>query len=332
MKIHTLPINALDDPTGAVRDTPGDVVDLAQSIRSTGVIHPVHVVARPAKRYEIVVGHRRVAAARAAGHTDIPCVVHRTLDEQQRVILMLAENVQRADISPIEEARAYQRLRDLGMTQKKIAAEVGSNQPHISKRLALLDLPAADQDAIHRGDVGPATAYEQTRKKRQLDDYLPSLEDPIDVATLGPNVRAGLAADAADGDPWAAAVLDGAQVQGIHQLAKARMRRLARTEVLGDDGRVTKKSLLASNVLRDPDTGAWMGRVLVLLPHMPAGAIREWRRRLYRQIDALQRAVSMANRLLAVMEKQPRAKTPADAARREGTSIDVLLNPEADVA
>lgn len=61
-------------------------------------------------------------------------------------------------------------------------------------------------------------------------------------------------------------------------------------------------------------------------------AVREWRRRLYRQIDALQRAVSMANRLLAVMEKQPRAKTPADAARREGTSIDVLLNPEANVA
>lgn len=327
MKIVTLPLDQLVDNDVPLRDATGDVVDLAQSIKHTGVLHPVHVERVGPGQHSIVTGHRRVAAARAAGHREILCAVHPRLTERDRVLLMLVENVQRAELSPIEEAQGYQRLHDDGMTQRQIGALVGRHQSHISKRLALLTLPDDEQATLHRGEAPVHDAHPRKRP-HPLADILPDLAEPVDVSTLGQTMRDRLLAAAADGDTWAADVLDRAQIAGCHQMAKAVLRREAQAQYLDDDGQRTTKSLLASSVARDPDTGAWLGRVLALLPQMPADEIKEWRRKQHREVEARNRAIRMASRLLGIMAKHPRAKTPADAAKREGTTVDEILNPD----
>jgi ParB/RepB/Spo0J family partition protein len=309
----------------SLRDETGDVVDLAQSIRTTGVLHPIHVERHGHGTWQVIAGQRRLAAARAAGHRDIPCVVHRGLDDRARVMLMLAENVQRADLSPIEEAEGYQRLHAVGMTQVEIARQVGRHQSHISKRLALLDLPGEDQAAIHRGDIPVWGAHP---RKRITAFLAADGAEPIDSSTLGATLRDRLLAAAEAGDTYAADVLERALVQGCHQLAKYALRREAMAPFVDDDGVSVTKSLLVSSVVHDPETGAWLGRVLTTLPQMPADAIKDWIRRQHREVKARNQTIRLAHRLLAVMAQHPRAKTPADAARMHGTSIDELLNPD----
>jgi ParB family chromosome partitioning protein len=132
--------------------------ELAQSIRDRGIIQPL--VVRPAGNdsYEIVAGERRWRAAQRAGLHDVPVVVVE-VDDREAFQLAIIENVQRADLNPIEEANAYQRLAtEFDYSQEEVAKTVGKSRPHVANTLRLLKLTRPVQELIttNKLDAGHA--------------------------------------------------------------------------------------------------------------------------------------------------------------------------------
>ncbi|MDP9141741.1 MAG: ParB/RepB/Spo0J family partition protein [Pseudomonadota bacterium] len=126
---------------------------LAESIRSQGVVQPI--VARPAgaNRYEIVAGERRWRAAKLAGLKTVPVVV-RVLDERTSMAVALVENIQRADLNPLEEAEALNKLiKECGLTHEKAAAAVGRSRAHISNLLRVMELNEDVQTLLRNGHL-----------------------------------------------------------------------------------------------------------------------------------------------------------------------------------
>ncbi|HWK63874.1 MAG TPA: ParB/RepB/Spo0J family partition protein [Rhizobiaceae bacterium] len=136
-----------------------DLADLAQSIAEHGVVQPV--VVRPAAesgRYEIIAGERRWRAAQRAGLTEIPIIIR---DVNDRVALELAiiENVQRADLNPLEEALGYQQLIDEhSYTQADLGQVIGKSRSHVANTLRLLKLPDAVRDMLVDGSLSAGHA------------------------------------------------------------------------------------------------------------------------------------------------------------------------------
>lgn len=115
--------------------------ELAESIKQTGVFQPVILRQSTVKGYELIAGERRVRASRIAGKTTIPAIV-RNLDEEQMIEIAVVENLQREDLSPLEEAEAYNILMDkLDLTQAQVAERIGKSRPYIANYLRLLSLP-----------------------------------------------------------------------------------------------------------------------------------------------------------------------------------------------
>lgn len=126
------------------------IEDLAASIREVGIVQPV-ILRRAGIRYQIVAGERRWRAARQAGLKSIPAVV-RSLTDQEAMELALIENIQRQDLNPIEEARAYQALMNArGMTQEEVAVRVGKSRPVVANALRLLSLDEEVQRLVEEG-------------------------------------------------------------------------------------------------------------------------------------------------------------------------------------
>ena len=125
---------------------------LAESMRTVGVAQPVLV--RPqGDGYELIVGERRWRAAQLLGMETIPAIV-RDIADAQALELSLIENLQREDLNPIEEAMAYQQaLKELRLTQEKVAARVGKDRSTVANALRLLKLPKAIQRAFERLEV-----------------------------------------------------------------------------------------------------------------------------------------------------------------------------------
>lgn len=125
--------------------------ELAQSIRKTGILQPV-LVTRSGDRFRILAGERRARAARAAGLKEIPVLVREGLAERDHLLLALVENLQRRDLTPLEEAGAYKHLReDFGLTQEEIAERVGKDRATVANTLRLLKLPAEVRKALEEG-------------------------------------------------------------------------------------------------------------------------------------------------------------------------------------
>ncbi|MCU9593863.1 ParB/RepB/Spo0J family partition protein [Caldibacillus thermolactis] len=126
--------------------------ELKQSIIEHGILQPL-IVRKSLKGYEIVVGERRFRAAKAANMKTIPVVI-RKMDDQQMMELAVLENLQREDLTPIEEAAAYQMLMDrLHITQEELAKRLGKSRPHIANHVRLLTLPAEIQQYISDGKI-----------------------------------------------------------------------------------------------------------------------------------------------------------------------------------
>ena len=125
--------------------------ELADSIRTSGVVQPV--VLRPAAngRFQLVAGERRWLASKRAGRTSIPAVV-RQISNEQAMEITIIENLQREDLNPVEQARAFERLsREFGMTQEQIAGRTGKDRASIANFIRLLKLPEAVQEAMESG-------------------------------------------------------------------------------------------------------------------------------------------------------------------------------------
>jgi ParB family transcriptional regulator, chromosome partitioning protein len=143
--------------------------ELKESILQHGILQPL-IVRKSIKGYEIVVGERRYRAAKEAKLKTVPAVV-RDLTEQQMMEFALLENLQREDLTPIEEARAYQALIDhLNITQEELAKRLGKSRPHIANHIRLLSLPKDVQQLITDGilSMGHGRALLGLKKKGKL--------------------------------------------------------------------------------------------------------------------------------------------------------------------
>lgn len=193
--LRTVPIEALSPGPEQPRKRfdPERLAELARSIETQGIIQPIvvsPVVTAPGqpRRYVIVAGERRWRAAQQAGLHEVPVVV-REVDDEERLELALVENIQRADLNPIEEARAYSQLLQLrGWTQDEMATRVGKDRSTIANALRLLRLPEKVQEMVREGQLSMGHAR-----------TLLGLEQESDIVTLAREVvRVGLSVRATE--------------------------------------------------------------------------------------------------------------------------------------
>lgn len=128
------------------------IQELSVSIQQNGLLQPI--VVRPFEgKYQIVVGERRYRACKLASLEEIPCIVQ-DYNEQQTATAAVVENIQRENLSPIEEALAYRQLLDTqNLTQEQLAEKLGKKQSTVANKLRLLNLPITVQEAVRRKDI-----------------------------------------------------------------------------------------------------------------------------------------------------------------------------------
>ncbi len=132
--------------------------ELSDSIKQSGVLQPIVLRASSVTGYEIVAGERRVRASKLAGKTTIPAIV-RQLSEEEMIELAILENLQREDLTALEEAEAYSMMMDkLDLTQSEVAERLGKSRPHITNSLRLLKLPDQVKDMLNQDKISMGIA------------------------------------------------------------------------------------------------------------------------------------------------------------------------------
>lgn len=132
------------------------VAELASSVAEKGVLQPI--LARPVEDgFEIVAGERRFRAARKAGLSSVPVVV-RDMSDRETLEVAIVENLQREDLTPVEEARAFERLGTFGMDQAEVAKAVGKSRSAVANTLRLLKLPPEALEALEAGEISAGHA------------------------------------------------------------------------------------------------------------------------------------------------------------------------------
>jgi len=128
------------------------LVELSESIKEHGVLQPI-IVRKKGELYEIVVGERRFRSSKIAGLSEIPAVI-RGFSDQQMMEIAILENLQREDLTPIEEADAYLNLIEkLNFTQEQLAFRLGKSRPHIANHIRLLSLPEEVREQISKNNI-----------------------------------------------------------------------------------------------------------------------------------------------------------------------------------
>ncbi|NUO64612.1 MAG: ParB/RepB/Spo0J family partition protein [Gemmatimonadaceae bacterium] len=149
---------------------PEELSELQASIKATGLLQPITVRPAGPDRYELIAGERRLRAATALGWEKIPAVV-KDIDDRTALTLALVENLQRADLNPLEEAEGYQRLVDeFGMTQQQVADIVGKDRSTVANILRVLSLPASVRRLVAEGQLtlGHARALLALPNEREI--------------------------------------------------------------------------------------------------------------------------------------------------------------------
>ena len=133
------------------------IQELAQSIKENGLIQPIIVRKSPVLGYEILAGERRYRASISAGLSEVPVIV-KQLSDQDMMLHSIIENLQRENLNPIEEAKAYQSLIDKGFTHTEIAEKMGKSRPYITNLVRLLGLPKHILTEVESGRLSQAHA------------------------------------------------------------------------------------------------------------------------------------------------------------------------------
>jgi len=192
--------------------------ELTQSVAATGVVQPIVVRVLPGGKYQLIAGERRWLASQRAGKKTIPVIIREVSDEQA-MEMTIVENLQRADLNPMEQARAYERLgREFKMTQEQMAQRTGKERASVANFLRLLRLPQAVQEKVEGGDLsfGHARALLALESEAQIlaaaqkiqalslsvrgtENYVKGLLDPerklgkvktVEEPEIDPNVKA----------------------------------------------------------------------------------------------------------------------------------------------
>jgi ParB family chromosome partitioning protein len=150
--------------------------ELADSIKQHGVVEPI-IVKKSIKGYELVAGERRTKAAKLAGVDKVPAIVKDFTDEEMMEIALL-ENIQRVDLTPIEEAKAYKNFIDkMGLTQDELANRFGKSRSYITNMLGLLGLPKQVQKYVMDGNI--SMSHARVLSKIDDDDLVVTLADRV---------------------------------------------------------------------------------------------------------------------------------------------------------
>ena len=180
--LHAIPLSHLDRNPYQTRTVTLDPValnELAASIQAVGILQPIVVRPVAGGRYQVIAGERRWEAARMLQHETIPAVV-RPVSNQQAMEMTIVENLQRLDLTCMEEARGYDRLsREFGLTQEQMAQRTGKDRSSVTNLLRLLKLPASVQVMLDKGQLSFGHAK-----------VLMALESPEDVEKLAQRIAA----------------------------------------------------------------------------------------------------------------------------------------------
>ena len=198
-KPREIPIDQIDPNPFQTRSqvNQDQLAELAASIAANGVVQPVLVRPLASGRFQLIAGERRWRASQLAGKTTVPAMLRQVSDEQAMEITIV-ENLQRADLNPMEQARAFERLgREFHMTQEQMAQRTGKDRATVSNFLRLLKLPSSVQNRVEAGELtfGHARALlalehaeemEKTAQRiaalsmsvRQTENYVQGLIDP----------------------------------------------------------------------------------------------------------------------------------------------------------
>lgn len=148
---------------------PEELQELADSIKIHGVLEPLLVSEIADGRYQIIAGERRFRASKIAGLATVPVIVKK-LAPEAKLEVALIENIQRADLNPLEEAFAYKRLMDeFNLTQQQVAEKVGKSRPAVANAVRLLDLPAPIQTALVEGKINMSQARTLLTLEKEAD-------------------------------------------------------------------------------------------------------------------------------------------------------------------
>jgi ParB family transcriptional regulator, chromosome partitioning protein len=198
-KPREIPLDQIDPNPFQTRSqvSPEQLAELAASINANGVVQPVLVRPLASGRFQLIAGERRWRASKLAGKPTVPAILRQVSDEQAMEITIV-ENLQRADLNPMEQARAFERLaREFHMTQEQMAQRTGKDRATVANFLRLLKLPSSVQTRVEAGDLtfGHARALlalehaEEIEKAaqriaalslsvRQTENYVQGLIDP----------------------------------------------------------------------------------------------------------------------------------------------------------
>ncbi|WP_311491461.1 ParB/RepB/Spo0J family partition protein [uncultured Anaerococcus sp.] len=178
LKVETLPIEKVSPRSNQPRKEFDEkaLEDLALSLKEYGLLNPI-IVTRVGKHYEILAGERRFRASKLNGSETIDAIV-KNFEEEDVEVLSLIENVQREDLSAIEEATAYKKLIDsYGLTQDEIAQKMGKSRSYIANTVRLLKLNEEEKSALREGSISPSQARsllsldDGEKREKALDDY-----------------------------------------------------------------------------------------------------------------------------------------------------------------
>jgi ParB family chromosome partitioning protein len=150
-----IPLDQIDPNPYQTRSSvdQGQLAELAASITANGVVQPILVRPQASGRFQLIAGERRWRASQLAGKETIPAILRQVSDEQAMEITIV-ENLQRADLNPMEQARAFERLsREFHMTQEQMAVRTGKDRATVANFLRLLRLPASVQARVEAGDI-----------------------------------------------------------------------------------------------------------------------------------------------------------------------------------
>ena len=194
-------IRLLDVPVKNIRPNPKqpredfgyqDLEDLINSIKEHGILQPLVVTKIDAENYELIAGERRYRAAKFLNFKTVPAIV-RTAKDQEKLELALIENIQRKNLNPIEEGRAFQRLIDeFNLTQEEVAVRVGKSRPVIANTLRLLSLPEEILQALRSGKIKEShgrTLLSLPDEKSQLKYFSKILKNEMTVRDVESGAR-----------------------------------------------------------------------------------------------------------------------------------------------
>lgn len=163
--IQNISVNKIKEHVNNPRKNLGDLTELTESIKENGILQNLTVVANGYDSYTVIIGHRRLAAAKQAGLTEVPCIIAE-MSEKEQVATMLTENMQREDLTVYEQAQGFQMMLDLGESVNDISKKTGLSDTTVRRRVKLLDL---DKEKFKESESRNVTLQEYAELEKIKD-------------------------------------------------------------------------------------------------------------------------------------------------------------------